>query len=354
MERLPDFGPLNIEDYEAFLEKSKIEFNYLWNKNFSQCSQCGNLSDFTLLQYLGHGSFGTVILVKNNETGKIYAMKGIEKEKIVKCHQVQHLKNEKLLLQSVNFPFTIRLEFYFMDKNMIYFFMPYIMSGELRTHLKDLGQFEEHLSRFYGAQVVLGLEYLHFLDIIYRDLKPENILIDHTGYVKLTDFGFSKIVKTRTYTFCGTSEYLAPEVILNKGYEKAVDWWSLGILLFEMTAGRSPFFHRQTLKIFEKASQLKYFMPLKFSPELKDLIRNLLQTDLTKRLGNLKNGVNDIKDHKWFRPIAWLTILNRQMTPPYIPQHQLLINEEIQNQDIGAVLRNFTHTNLLEQEFQGF
>lgn len=168
----------------------------------------------------------------------------------------------------------------------------------------------------------MGIEYIHNMSLIYRDLKPENIMIDYKGFIKITDFGFCKLIKDRTYTLCGTPEYIAPEIVLNKGYGKSVDWWSFGILVYEMVAGYSPFSvgDPDQMQLMEKIVEGKFKFPTHFTGDLKDLTQNILQTDLTKRYGNLKNGPDDIKNHAWFKPINWIAIYNQKVEPPHVPK----------------------------------
>uniref|UniRef100_A0A3B3QJ65 cAMP-dependent protein kinase n=1 Tax=Paramormyrops kingsleyae TaxID=1676925 RepID=A0A3B3QJ65_9TELE len=285
---------------KEFLAKAKEDFLRKW-----ECPPQSTtiLDDFERIKTLGTGSFGRVMLVRRRGTDQYYAMKILDKQKVVKLKQVEHTLNEKRILQAVCFPFLVRLEYAF------------------KVNLEhDFANPCEPHARFYAAQIVLTFEYLHSLDLIYRDLKPENLLIDQHGYIQVTDFGFAKRVKGRTWTLCGTPEYLAPEIILSKGYNKAVDWWALGVLIYEMAASYPPFFAEQPIQIYEKIVAGKVRFPSHFSSDLKDLLRNLLQVDLTKRFGNLKNGVNDIKNHKWFATTDWIAIYERKVEAPFIPK----------------------------------
>ncbi|KAK4879563.1 hypothetical protein RN001_007709 [Aquatica leii] len=328
---------VKVEDveYQNILQKLKEEFDEKWNKK-PLIKNVMTIDDFERYRTLGTGSFGRVILAKEKTTNKYFAIKVLDKARIVKLKQVQHTIYEKHILMSINFPFVVFMEYSFKDNSYIYFVLPFVSGGEMFTHLRRLvthrinvsnlllvlfrkRKFDEGLSRFYAAQVLLTLEYLHRLDLVYRDLKPENILIDCDGYLRVTDFGFCKMVKGRTWTLCGTPEYLAPEIILCKGYGQSADWWSFGVLIYEMSAGYPPFYSHDSMKIYEKIVSGKFKFAQHFTTELKDLLRNILQIDLSRRYGNLKNGANDIKTHKWFRDVNWLSIYHRKVPPPFKP-----------------------------------
>ncbi|KAJ1548326.1 hypothetical protein HK405_003656 [Cladochytrium tenue] len=277
------------------------------------------LSDFNFVKTLGTGTFGRVFLAQFRNTDQFYAMKVLKKVDVVKLKQVEHINSEKQILAQINFPFIVNLLCTFQDDKNVFMLLEYVIGGELFSHLRRAGRFSNDMTRFYAAEIVLALEYLHSMDIIYRDLKPENLLLDELGHIKITDFGFAKKVEDRTWTLCGTPEYLAPEIIQSKGHGKAVDWWALGILIFEMLAGYPPFFDDNPFGIYEKILAGKIVFPSHFDPNAKDLIKKLLTADRSKRLGNLISGAEDVKKHKWFRGVDWQGLLNKSVHAPIIP-----------------------------------
>ncbi|CAG8483983.1 3335_t:CDS:2 [Funneliformis caledonium] len=280
------------------------------------------LIDFMLLETLGTGTFGRVFLTKFKPTENYYAMKVLKKYEVVRLKQVEHINSEKLILSQVHHPFIVNLFCTFQDDRNLYMLLEYVIGGELFSHLRKAGRFTNDMTRFYAAEIVLAIEYLHSKDIIYRDLKPENLLLDSRGHVKITDFGFAKKVADRTWTLCGTPEYLAPEIIQSKGHGKPVDWWALGILIFEMLAGYPPFFDDNPFGIYEKILAGRIQFPSHFDANAKDLIKRLLTSDRTKRLGNLRGGSEDVKKHKWFRGVDWQGLYDRRVTAPIVPPYQ--------------------------------
>lgn len=282
-------------------------------------NQASTLASFDIKQTLGTGSFGRVHLVRHKQTNQFYAMKVLKKVEVVKHKQVEHTMNEKRILSQIEHPFLVSLHAFFQDSANLYMVLDYIAGGELFSYLRRSQRFSNNVSKFYAAEVVLAFEYLHGKDIIYRDLKPENLLLDNKGHIKITDFGFAKYVPDITWTLCGTPDYLAPEIIQSKGYGRAVDWYALGVLIFEMLAGYPPFYDEDHVKMYEKILQGKIKWPLHFDPFAKDLLKRLLKADLSKRFGNLKGGSKDIKTHKWFAGLDWNKLFLCQIPPPYVP-----------------------------------
>jgi len=279
------------------------------------------LEDFELLKVLGRGSFGKVMQVRKKTDGKVYAMKILKKRAIIARNQVEHTKEERKILQSLQHPFLMTLRYAFQSKEKLYFVLDYFQGGELFFHLKNNRRFPEDVARIYVGEIGLALGHLHSLQVIYRDLKPENILLDDNGHVCLTDFGLSKDVDPtdKAHTFCGTPEYLAPEIVTGAGHDKAVDWWSLGILLYELTVGIPPFYSQNVNEMYNKIQHGVLRFPPFLSENCKNLIVQLLNRDPKKRLGS-KDDVNDIKAHPFFKTISWEKMMKKEIDPPYKPK----------------------------------
>ncbi|CAF0789197.1 unnamed protein product [Rotaria sp. Silwood1] len=305
-------------DIQTFLDKEKEKFI---EKIENPIKQNARLEDFELIRTIGTGSFGRVLLVTHHDSSnEKIALKILDKQVVVKMKQIDHTLAEKKILQALSCPFIVKLLYTFKDNSYLYLGLEYAPGGEMFTHLRAYGRYTEDMTRFYAAQIVLAFEYLHHLGVIYRDLKPENLLFSADGYLKMTDFGFAKRVKDRTWTLCGTPEYLAPEIILSRGYNKGVDYWALGVLMYEMSAGYPPFFADQPIQIYEKIVSGRVRFPNHFTVDLKDLLKNLLQVDLTRRYGNLKPGVRDIKEHRWFKDTDFIAIYEKSIPAPFIPR----------------------------------
>lgn len=278
-----------------------------------------SLNDFQIMRTLGTGSFGRVHLVRSAHNGRYYAIKVLKKAQIIRMKQIEHTNDERRMLKLVEHPFLIRMWGTFQDSRNLFMVMDYIEGGELFSLLRKSQRFPNPVAKFYAAEVTLALEYLHSHNIIYRDLKPENILLDRNGHIKITDFGFAKEVTTVTWTLCGTPDYIAPEVITTKPYNKSVDWWSLGILIFEMLAGYTPFYDSTPMKTYQKILAGKVHYPSFMNPDAVDLLSKLITADLTRRLGNLHNGPSDIRNHPWFAEVVWGKLLAKDIETPYEP-----------------------------------
>ncbi|KAL6852060.1 kinase-like domain-containing protein [Trichoderma novae-zelandiae] len=279
-----------------------------------------SLGDFEILRTLGTGSFGRVHLVQSKHNQRFYAVKVLKKAQVVKMKQVEHTNDERRMLSDVKHPFLITLWGTFQDWKNLYMVMDFVEGGELFSLLRKSGRFPNPVAKFYAAEATLALEYLHSKNIIYRDLKPENLLLDRHGHLKITDFGFAKRVPDKTWTLCGTPDYLAPEVVSNKGYNKSVDWWSLGILIYEMLCGYTPFWDSGSpMRIYENILKGKVKYPAYINPDAQNLLERLITADLTKRLGNLYGGSQDVKNHPWFAEVTWDRLARKDIDAPYTP-----------------------------------
>ncbi|KAJ2809185.1 cAMP-dependent protein kinase catalytic subunit [Coemansia guatemalensis] len=281
------------------------------------------LNEFEIFRTVGTGSFGRVRLVRHKATGIYYAMKVLKKGHVVRAKQVEHVNSERRILAECKCPFIVYMLGTCQDRTNLYFFMEYVVGGELFTYLRRYHRFPPPVAKFYAAEVLLALEYMHARNIIWRDTKPENILLDNRGHVKLTDMGFAKKVLDRTWTLCGTPDYLAPEVIQAKGYGRSVDWWALGILIFEMIAGYPPFYDEDHYRLYEKILAGRIQWPPQFDAVSRDLVSRLLTADLSRRLGNLHRGSADIKEHRWFAEVDWDRLAAREIPAPLIPPQKV-------------------------------
>ncbi|XP_061855465.1 LOW QUALITY PROTEIN: ribosomal protein S6 kinase alpha-3 [Colius striatus] len=282
-------------------------------------------SQFELLKVLGQGSFGKVFLVKKisgSDARQLYAMKVLKKATL-KVRDRVRTKMERDILVEVNHPFIVKLHYGdFQTEGKLYLILDFLRGGDLFTRLSKEVMFTEDDVKFYLAELALALDHLHSLGIIYRDLKPENILLDEEGHIKLTDFGLSKESidhEKKAYSFCGTVEYMAPEVVNRRGHTQSADWWSFGVLMFEMLTGTLPFQGKDRKETMTMILKAKLGMPQFLSPEAQSLLRMLFKRNPANRLGAGPDGVEEIKRHAFFSKIDWNKLYRREIHPPFKP-----------------------------------
>ncbi|XP_071321803.1 cGMP-dependent protein kinase 1-like [Trachinotus anak] len=308
---------VNNKQYDSDEVKAKLQAEADF---FSSVS----LSDFNIICTLGMGGFSRVELVQlKNDPNRSFALKVLKKRHILDTSQQGHILSERRIMMEAHSPFIIRLYRTFRDPKYLYMLLEACLGGELWTLLRDRGSFDDGTTRFYTGCVVEALAFLHSRGIIYRDLKPENIILDHRGYAKLVDFGFAKKVGLgkKTWTFCGTPEYVAPEIILNKGHDSSADCWSLGILVFELLNGSPPFSGSDPMKTYNiilRGIDMIEF-PKKITKSAANLIKRLCRDNPSERLGNQKNGVKDIQKHKWFEGFNWDGLRQGTVDSPFTP-----------------------------------
>ncbi|XP_076146209.1 ribosomal protein S6 kinase alpha-3 isoform X4 [Alosa pseudoharengus] len=287
-------------------------------------SEKGDPRQFELRKVLGQGSFGKVFLVKKvtgPDAGQLYAMKVLKKATL-KVRDRVRTKMERDILVEVNHPFIVKLHYAFQTEGKLYLILDFLRGGDLFTRLSKEVMFTEEDVKFYLAELALALDHLHGLGIIYRDLKPENILLDEEGHIKLTDFGLSKESidhENKAYSFCGTVEYMAPEVVNRRGHTHSADWWSYGVLMFEMLTGTLPFQGKDRKETMTMILKAKLGMPQFLSPEAQSLLRNLFKRNPSNRLGAGPDGVEEIKRHSFYSNIDWNKLFRREIHPPFKP-----------------------------------
>ncbi|XP_050085878.1 RAC-gamma serine/threonine-protein kinase isoform X1 [Anopheles aquasalis] len=281
------------------------------------------LENFEFLKVLGKGTFGKVILCREKSTAKLYAIKILKKDVIIQKDEVAHTMAENRVLKTTNHPFLISLKYSFQTVDRLCFVMQYVNGGELFFHLSRERIFPEDRTRFYAAEIISALGYLHSHGIIYRDLKLENLLLDKDGHIKIADFGLCKEDITygrTTKTFCGTPEYLAPEVLEDNDYGHAVDWWGTGVVMYEMICGRLPFYNRDHDILFTLILMEEVKFPRQISANARSLLSGLLVKNPKQRLGGGQEDAKEIMAHPFFASINWTDLVHKRITPPFKPQ----------------------------------
>jgi len=311
-------------------------------------------ADLEMRRLLGVGTFGRVKLVIHKPTDKSYALKCMRKAQVVQTKQQQHVMHEKKILSQMEHPFILALVATYQDAGELYMLLEVALGGELFSLLAKRAPLPDAHARFYSAQVVSIFSYMHGLKIVYRDLKPENLLIDPSGYIKMVDFGFAKVLNERTWTLCGTPEYLAPEIILNKGHGFGADWWCVGILTFECLTGATPFVSNDPMDGYRKIIKCRVPWPVSISSITRDFIDKLLVVEASKRLGCLRGGSLDVRSHPWFSGLDFKKLEAKKVPAPFVPK--IKSHKDDSNfqyfEDDG--IRNFPQSNFPRDMFSEF
>ena len=310
----------NLQNLSKKLLEDKNDTNIIQSESNTHLKE----SDFEKLYVLGRGGYSTVYLVRKKDTKKLYSMKTLKKSFIKTNNQINQTLLEKQILSKIDCPFIVKLFYSFQDKEYLYFILEFTQGGDLFFHLNQHIRLSEKTTVFYSAQIVLALEYLHSNKMIYRDLKPENILICSDGYIKLTDFGLSKLLNkfsSLSRTMCGTPKYFAPEILTSqKGYGIEVDWWSLGVLIYEMLVGTTPFNVPNQISSADFLLKNPDYSSKFLSENSINIIKAFLEVDNKKRLGYGNEGISNIKKHPFFKDIDWEELYNKKIKPEFVPE----------------------------------
>lgn len=332
-----------------------------WQQTFISAltRQRKHLSDFCVLKHIGKGASGRVYQVKDKTSDERLALKVIEKTTVFESEDTyRHAMDERIVLQMIRqHPFILDMRYAFQNAKRLFLVTEYCSGGDLFEYMnRKVAPLDEPTARFVAAEVLLALEHLHALDIVYRDLKLENILIDDSGHTRLADFGLTKVLRksdgalTRTSTFCGTREYVAPEMLRGDAYDTTIDFWTFGILLYEMLSGRTPFYTSDHDEIYKRIEKAPVFYPRNLSGEVRSLLVKLLKREPSERLGAGKGGVEAIKQHEWFDSVDWQALMHKETFESPLEKSIRFMNREEGKQVISPNSKNRKSRRQLKQE----
>jgi len=308
---------LSKDDFDALAIRKTVAWSRRWDVEDTR-----DVSQLQVLKMMGSGAFGTAWLVKHQQTHRGYALKALDKITVQRQNWMSVIMREKEVLASLSpHPCVITMHNAFQSPTQLFMLMELATGGELFQALEKFERFPPTQARFYAGCVILAIGHLHKHGIIFRDLKPENLLLTQHGYLKLIDMGFAKRLSRgeKTYTLCGTPYYLAPEMILHRGHGFALDWWTVGVLMFEMLEGEPPFTGTSEMEVYGKVTKMQYACPTRFPEMATDIIGRLLKKEPEGRLGNMRNGVDDVMAHAWFYDLSWDELYDGTMKAPYLP-----------------------------------